>query len=108
MKEKIAKLRKLRQVNLWAIGAMWVSLVFIGLMEDNEGPYILGLFVVCAAVAFALAIWRRIWTRKLLSCPYCLRYFPIIVDLFLQGKEETFPCPHCGRQIPAMDWEEKE
>lgn len=101
MRKKIAKLRKIQRATFWAIGAMWVSLIFIGLLEENSGPYFDGLFVLCCAVSISLEIFQAILARKLLRCPYCLRYSPPAAEAFMRGKEETFRCPHCGKEIPG-------
>lgn len=107
MQKKIERLRKLWQVTGWAMEAMCVSLIPIWLLEGKGGPYFTGLFLVCVAVALALVIWVRIWAKKLLRCPYCLYYSYVTASAFLKGKEESFLCPHCGKEIPAMDREEK-
>lgn len=107
MREKILRLRKLRQAELWGIIAWAASMVPIYLLDRDSGPYFIGLMIICCAVWVLLWILLAIFSRKLLRCPYCLRYSPVEVERFLRGTEETFPCPHCGRQIPVMDKEEE-
>ena len=108
MQKKIARLRKLWRADRWRIIPGGGSLISIYLLDRDSGPYFIGLMIICFAVWVILWIFLAVFSRKLLRCPYCLRYSPAEVEKFLQGKEETFLCPHCGRQIPAMDREEKE
>ena len=93
MQKKIARLRKLWRADRWSIIAWAASMIPIYLLDRDSGPYFIGLMIICFAVWVILWIFLAVFSRKLLRCPYCLRYSPAEVEKFLQGKEETFLCP---------------